>query len=120
MTRVIGSPLKKPTGFLSNAPMLLRALNKRCEGRNGDCSRSEGGVHVPVEGRIARESAIYSKGLCRTILAGIKAQMHEDGLLQQGCFGQQARDDEKQRSDEAQQPRPGTAASISMILPAKS
>ncbi len=62
---------------------------------------------MAVEGRVARESAIYSTELCRTILSGIKAQMQQDGIMQQGCFGLQAHDDEKQRSDEANKPRPG-------------
>ena len=37
-----GSPIKKPTGFMSNAPRLLDALNKRCFGRRGLCSRPSG------------------------------------------------------------------------------
>ena len=38
-----GCPIKKPTGFMSNSPHLLRRLDKRCFGRHGLCSRPQGG-----------------------------------------------------------------------------
>ena len=42
------NPTKKPTGFMLNAPHLLDALNKRCFGRRGLCSRPGGGTHQAV------------------------------------------------------------------------
>ena len=36
-----GNPIKKPTGFMSNAPDLLDTLNMRCFGRNEMCSRRQ-------------------------------------------------------------------------------
>ena len=33
-----GMPVKKPTGFMSNAPELLEKLRARCLGRHGQCS----------------------------------------------------------------------------------
>ena len=35
----LGNPVKKPTGFMSNAAQLLGALDRRCFGRKGLCSR---------------------------------------------------------------------------------
>jgi hypothetical protein len=34
-----GDPVKKSTGWMSNSPGLLKKLEKRGKGRNGDCSR---------------------------------------------------------------------------------
>ncbi len=31
-----GSPILKPTGFLSNSPKILEALSRRCSGRHGE------------------------------------------------------------------------------------
>ena len=82
-----GCPIKKPTGFLSNSPCILEELNKRCAGRGGNCSRRKGGVHARCEGRIAKQAAKYSRGLCRAILKGAHRQMKTDGHLQDGCIG---------------------------------
>ena len=38
-----GQPLKKPIGFISNAPEVLKSLDRRCEGRGGECSCPTGG-----------------------------------------------------------------------------
>ena len=92
----IGKPLKKPTGFMSNAPELVKALSKRCSGRNGQCSRAKGGTHTPTSGRTARDSERYSDELCRAILHGMRQQMRSDGILQPGCYGLQAREEEQQ------------------------
>ena len=53
-----GQPVKKATGFMSNAPELLKSLSNRCHGRHGWCSRSKGGTHVAVQGAITRDTAI--------------------------------------------------------------
>ena len=39
-----GDPIRKPTGFMSNSPILLRHLNRRCFGRHGLCSCPAGGA----------------------------------------------------------------------------
>jgi hypothetical protein len=44
-----GRPIRKATGLLTNSPELLKALNRRCEGRDGQCSRSAGGRHLHLE-----------------------------------------------------------------------
>jgi len=102
-----GEPVKKPTGWMSNAPEVLKVLNKRCSGRGGACSRPKGGRHVLATGRIATEAAIYSDELCRSIIQGMKMQMKEDGLLHPGCLGLQAHDDEKERQDAIKRPDNG-------------
>ena len=38
-----GDPVRKPTGFMSNSPDILSTLAVRCFGRNGLCSRRQGG-----------------------------------------------------------------------------
>ena len=34
--RFLGQPVKKPTGFMSNAPALLERLTAKCQGKNGE------------------------------------------------------------------------------------
>ena len=82
-----GRPIKKPTGFMSNAPKLLECLGRRCAGRGGDCSRRRRGRHVICEGRVAREAARYSKPLCKAIIKGMIDQMHYDGIARPGEVG---------------------------------
>ena len=89
-----GQPVKKPSGFMSNSPKLLEALSRRCTGRNGSCSRPGGGRHVLCSGKIARDAAIYPRGLCKAVLSGISAQLRADDRLKPGCFGIQAVDEE--------------------------
>ncbi len=91
-----GSPILKPTGFMSNSSKVLEALSRRCEGRNGRCTRPNGGQHVVLEGKLAREAAKYPRELCRAVPKGTAAQPREDRRLHQGCFGIQAVDEEDQ------------------------
>ena len=58
-----GGPIKKPTGFMTNSPELMATLCKRCQGKGGGCSRPQRGRHVTCSGRVAREAAIYPRGL---------------------------------------------------------
>ena len=73
-----GNPIRKPTGFMSNSPHLLEALDRRCFGRKGLCSRPGGGVHQPCLGKVARRAAIFSDAMCEIILSGFSAQMKAD------------------------------------------
>jgi len=57
--RLQGSPVLKPTGFLTNPTAIANALERRCQGRNGNCSREKGGKHAHCEGRIAADAAVY-------------------------------------------------------------
>ncbi len=83
-----GAPIKKPTGFMSNAPEVLARLSRRCQSRHGsECSRRAGGHHAHCEGKIAREAAEYPDGLCRALLSGMVAQVKADGKLSDGCVG---------------------------------
>ena len=89
-----GSPVLKPTGFLSNSPKILEALSKRCSGKHGACSRPEGGRHAILEGKLAHDAAQYPRGLCQAMLKGATAQLRADRRLKPGCFGIQAVDDD--------------------------
>ena len=76
-----GSPIKKPTGFMSNSPVLLQHLDRRCFGRGGLCTRPRGGQHVECIGKRAQRAAIFQEELCLTILRGLRAQLVDDGLM---------------------------------------
>ena len=104
-----GQPVKKPSGFMSNSPELLKVLNRRCLGgaTPGSCSRARGGTHVHAEGKVARDAAVYPPGLCRAIIKGVSAQLRADGLTKRGCFGIQARDDEDEISKACMGPEQG-------------
>ena len=82
-----GDPLKKPTGFMSNAPELLDELNKRCFGRRGLCSRPKGGKHAECLGKKAQRAAIFPGELCIAILRGFKFQLLKDRRMRHGEVG---------------------------------
>ena len=82
-----GDPVRKSTGWMSNSPELLKKLEKRCKGRNGDCSRRGAGRHATASGRVAREAAIYPFKLCRAILEGCRNQLRKDGRIHDGMYG---------------------------------
>jgi len=84
-----GSPVKKPTGWMSNSKKVLEALSRRCSGRGGECSASPGQKHVICEGQVARRAAQYPFELCKAILSGFKEQLTEDGVLHIGVLGMQ-------------------------------
>ena len=68
-----GNPIRKATGFMSNASCVLEVLNRRYFGRRGLCTRELGGRHQDCIGKTARWAAIYSDKMCEAILAGMKA-----------------------------------------------
>ena len=82
-----GSPVKKPTTFMTNAPELARQLGDRCSGKSGRCGRREGGVHTQCRGKTARMAAIYHFKLCRAILIGFRNQLRKDGTYVDGFVG---------------------------------
>ena len=82
-----GDPLKKPTGFMSNAPELLDELNRRCFGRRGLCSRHRGGEHAECLGKKAQRAAIFKDELCIAILRGFKRQLISDRRMRNGEVG---------------------------------
>ena len=102
-----GSPIMKPSGFMSNSPQIIAALSARCEGRGGACSRQKGGRHALCSGRVAREAAKYPRGLCRAILKGATRQLREDGLLREGCFGIQVKDEDNDVMKQVMSPERG-------------
>ena len=82
-----GSPVKKPTGFMTNSPAIAGELSTRCMGRHGACSRPEGGVHRQCRGKVARMAAVYDFKSCRAILVGFRKQMNMDGKCKDGFIG---------------------------------
>ena len=84
-----GDPVKKPTGWLSNSPKILKRLQKRCRGRAGKCTWPGRGDHVTASGKVAREAAAYPANVCRDILKGCVRQLWADGGLQLGMRGAQ-------------------------------
>lgn len=69
---------------MSNAPRVLGRFGRECTGRDGDCSRAEGGRHVPASGRIANDTARYSDGLCRTMTRGMMDEMQAPSIWRPG------------------------------------
>ena len=88
-----GSPVRKPTGFMSNSAEVFSELSKRCSGQGSQCSRPNGGKHTPCQGSICKDMAKYPRELCRAVLRGISAQLKADGRLVAGCYGVQIADD---------------------------
>ena len=82
-----GDPLKKPTGFMSNADELLKTLDKRCFGKGGLCTRPKGGRHAECLGKKAQRAAIFQDELCLAILRGFKAQLIADRRMRPGEVG---------------------------------
>ena len=80
-----GSPIKKPTRYMSNAPRLLQRLSQLCEGRGGQCSA--GRPPQPCRGSTAQAAAIFPKKLCKTILKGMREQMEQDGRVDKNEVG---------------------------------
>ena len=60
-----GQPLKKPIGFMSKAPEVLKSLDRRCEGRGGECSCPAGGRHATCTGSVCRDAARYPGDFAR-------------------------------------------------------
>ena len=102
-----GFPVKKPTGFMSNAPELLAQLQARCSGRGGECSSRAGARHAKCEGKVAREAAKYSDKLCTAILKGMYNQMRASGIVNDHEVGLHAvtDDGEFKKAFKAKDPR---------------
>ena len=90
-----GSPVKKPTGFMTNSACVAQTLDARCSGRHGVCSRAQGGRHSVALGQIAKDAAKYPRRLCQAIPKGTVRHFREDNLLKDGCYGIQAPDDDE-------------------------
>ena len=93
--------MKKPTGFMTNAPELGKELAMRCSGRSGNCSRPEGGTHAQCRGKTAFMAAIYHFKLCCAILVGFMNKLTRDGKCKEGVIGML--DSNLERTDAAAQ-----------------
>ena len=100
-------PVKKPTGFMSNAPRLLERLSRRCQGTAGSCSRRQGGRHVIYEGKVARDAARYPRGLCKAMIKGMIAEMHHLGIARPGEIGLNAVTDDAEDQRQMKGPEQG-------------
>ena len=94
-----GSPVKKPTRWMSNSAEVLKKLGRRCQGRGGACSRAKGGVHVAAQGSVTRGTAIYPFSVCKAILQGFRNQMVADGRLTLGVVGLQRPEETMEMKD---------------------
>jgi len=108
-----GSPILKPTGFMTNSDQLAAALSRRCQGTRGQCSRPTGGVHRLCSGKHARAAQKYPPGLCRAVLRGVRDQLRADNLLKDSCFGVQAPDDDATVEAELRGPSNGYSGKYS-------
>ena len=107
-----GQPVRKPTGFMSNSPEVLRVLSRKCSGRGGTCSRLSGGRHATCSGTIAADAAIYPRKLCQALLIGIAAQVRADNMAKDGCFGVQVPDDDREVEMSIRSPENGYSGRI--------
>ena len=82
-----GSPIKKPTRFMTNAPELGAELTSKFHGRSGACGCSEGGVHKQCRGKTARLAAMHHFKLYLAILVGFTRQLKRDGICKDGFVG---------------------------------
>ena len=79
-----GDPFKKQTGFMSNAAILLKALDRCSFGRPGLCSRPQGGRRVKCLGKTAQREARFQEELCMVILRGLNDQLLTDRCTRDG------------------------------------
>ena len=82
-----GDPLRKPTGFISNAPELLTSLDGRCFGKNGLCFRLQGGRHAECLRKEAQRVATCEGELCMVILRAHRNQLLADKPMRKGMIG---------------------------------
>ena len=73
---------------MSNAPKVLKQLNRRCQGHGGACSIGSL-PHATASGRVAREAAVYPFKLREAILRGMRNQLRIQGRLQPETDGYQ-------------------------------
>ncbi len=64
----LGCPIRKATGFMSNALGVLNSLRRMCTGKLGRCSSRSGGEHAICSGKIAKDVQRYPLDLCNAIL----------------------------------------------------
>ena len=72
---------------MSNSIEIRKALSKVCKGKQGHCSRTEGGDHILCNGRVARLAVIFPVKLCKAILSGFSNQLRRDGVTSPGVIG---------------------------------
>ena len=64
-------PAMKPTRFMSNSPIMLEQLTRKCDRQH---------AHKPLHGKDCEMAAYYPLPLIRDILKGIRLQHAEDKI----------------------------------------
>jgi hypothetical protein len=85
-------PVKKPTRWMSNAPHILSALDRRCGRDDQDPEQKHQHVHL-IGGR-ARAAQVYPIKLCQCILKGLRDQLRDDGVISEKFVGSVEPDEE--------------------------
>merc|ERR1712004_296309 len=70
--------VKKPTGFLTNAPCIARRLDKKCSGMHR---------HITLVNGRAKAAEVYPDKLCRQIVLGLMDQMKQDNRISESGVG---------------------------------
>ena len=70
--------VKKPTGFMTNAPEMAKELAQECDGSH---------EHINLLNVRARRAEVFPRMLCYRSLKGLINQMESDGRIQDGCLG---------------------------------
>lgn len=102
-----GKPIRKATGFLRNGSRVLKALTRRCAGRDGLCPRKKGAKQALCSGRAARDAARYPPGLVEAGIRGIRDELNARGVMGRGECGLRAVDDELEIQAELRGPAQG-------------
>ena len=64
---------------MTNAPKIAAKLMRHC---------SRDHAHMPLKGgNRTKQAEVYPEELCRSIIRGLRQQMHEDGRIMDGCIG---------------------------------
>ena len=72
------APVKKDTGFMTNARMISQRLQRRCDGSHR---------HVNLINGRAKAAQVYPEELCAEILRGFIDQLKWDGRLRKTAVG---------------------------------
>ncbi len=84
-----GLPHLKPTGFLTASPGVKKQLSRRCQGLH---------VHQPLEGgRRTKEAQQWPERLCKAMLDGFLAELHERTVM--AAFHEAAVEEEEESYD---------------------
>ena len=70
--------VKKPTGFMTSAPLLAKQLEKPC---------TQDHRHIVLSGGKAKRCEVYPDQLCKAIVYELRDQMYSDGRMSREGLG---------------------------------